>query len=167
MVLQAIQTTYNGYRFRSRLEARWAIFFEVLGLDFHYEAEGYILRDNKWYLPDFYFPTVKMFAEVKPDIVTKRERRSCELLALDSKKPVLMLAGPPDYRNYNAYQTDPWSDTALIYDYSLVPFFLPERFPCLNFAQQSAPETYGGRYRNAVEAARAARFEHEPGLPPC
>lgn len=25
--IQAIETTYNGYRFRSRLEARWAVFY--------------------------------------------------------------------------------------------------------------------------------------------
>lgn len=26
----AIQTEYNGYLFRSRLEARWAVFFDAL-----------------------------------------------------------------------------------------------------------------------------------------
>ena len=27
--LKAIETEYRGYRFRSRLEARWAVFFDV------------------------------------------------------------------------------------------------------------------------------------------
>ena len=31
MSLRPIETHYNGYRFRSRLEARWAVFFEAMG----------------------------------------------------------------------------------------------------------------------------------------
>lgn len=41
--IQAIETTYNGYRFRSRLEARWAVFFDALGIQWKYEREGYAL----------------------------------------------------------------------------------------------------------------------------
>ena len=39
--IKAIETTYKGYRFRSRLEARWAVFFETLGIRWKYENEGY------------------------------------------------------------------------------------------------------------------------------
>ena len=28
MEVKPIETTYNGYKFRSRLEARWAVFFD-------------------------------------------------------------------------------------------------------------------------------------------
>jgi hypothetical protein len=28
--IKAIETSYKGYRFRSRLEARWAVFFDAL-----------------------------------------------------------------------------------------------------------------------------------------
>jgi hypothetical protein len=31
-MLQAIETFYRGYRFRSRLEARWAVLFDALGI---------------------------------------------------------------------------------------------------------------------------------------
>jgi hypothetical protein len=31
MTLRPLETLYNGYRFRSRLEARWAVFFEAMG----------------------------------------------------------------------------------------------------------------------------------------
>ena len=51
--IQAIETEYNGYRFRSRLEARWAVFFDALGVDYEYEPEGYELPDGRRYLPDF------------------------------------------------------------------------------------------------------------------
>ena len=30
--IKAIETSYKGYLFRSRLEARWAVFFDALGL---------------------------------------------------------------------------------------------------------------------------------------
>jgi hypothetical protein len=41
--MQAIETAYNGYRFRSRLEARWAVFFDALGIRYQYEKEGFDL----------------------------------------------------------------------------------------------------------------------------
>ena len=35
--LKAIETEYKGYRFRSRLEARWAVFFDACGVKWEYE----------------------------------------------------------------------------------------------------------------------------------
>lgn len=51
--LKAIQTEYKGYRFRSRLEARWAVFFDTLGVKWEYEPEGYDLGNGVYYLPDY------------------------------------------------------------------------------------------------------------------
>ena len=51
--VRAIQTEYKGYLFRSRLEARWAVFFDACGVDWEYEPEGYDLGDGLYYLPDF------------------------------------------------------------------------------------------------------------------
>lgn len=47
--MKAIETIYNNYHFRSRLEARWAVFFDTLGIEYRYEPEGYDL-DGLWYL---------------------------------------------------------------------------------------------------------------------
>lgn len=70
--VKVIQTEYNGYKFRSRLEARWAVFFEEAGIEYEYEPEGFILPDGTKYLPDFYLPKVHgrnnqdgVFVEVK------------------------------------------------------------------------------------------------------
>lgn len=52
-MIKAIQTKYKGYRFRSRLEARWAVFFDSCGYNWEYEAEGYVLPCGTYYLPDF------------------------------------------------------------------------------------------------------------------
>lgn len=53
MTIKAIETEYNGYRFRSRLEARWAVFLDALGIRYEYEPEGFSLPSGKHYLPDF------------------------------------------------------------------------------------------------------------------
>ncbi len=62
---QAIQTEYHGYLFRSRLEARWAVFFDALGVRWEYEPEGLVLSDGTFYLPDFYLPDFCCYFEVK------------------------------------------------------------------------------------------------------
>lgn len=51
--IKPIETWYQGYRFRSRLEARWAVFFNALGLRWAYEPEGFELPGGGRYLPDF------------------------------------------------------------------------------------------------------------------
>lgn len=53
-MIKAIDTTYKGYKFRSRLEARFAVFLDALGVDWDYEIEGYNLPITGNYLPDFY-----------------------------------------------------------------------------------------------------------------
>lgn len=53
MTIKAIETEYNGYRFRSRLEARWAVFLDILGVKYEYEPEGFDLGNGLYYLPDF------------------------------------------------------------------------------------------------------------------
>lgn len=50
--IQAIETRYAGCRFRSRLEARWAVFFDHLGVPWEYEPQGFVTTLGP-YLPDF------------------------------------------------------------------------------------------------------------------
>ena len=64
-MIKAIETVYKGYRFRSRLEARWAVFFDSAGIKWQYEHEGFQLSSGERYLPDFYLPELDVFAEVK------------------------------------------------------------------------------------------------------
>lgn len=51
--MEQIKTEYKGCDFESELEARWAVFFEVLGLDWVYEPDGFELADGVEYMPDF------------------------------------------------------------------------------------------------------------------
>jgi hypothetical protein len=76
--MKAIETIYKGYRFRSRLEARWAVFFDALDIKWEYEKEGYEKNDNGVicsYLPDFYLPEFGMHVEVK-GVMDERSART-------------------------------------------------------------------------------------------
>lgn len=63
--IAAIPTTYKGVKFRSKLEAAWAEWFDSKGIEWTFEQEGYQLPSGTWYLPDFWLPRVKTFVEVK------------------------------------------------------------------------------------------------------
>ena len=65
MSIKAIQTRYKGYHFRSRLEARWAVFFDCIGVKWLYEPQGFTLKSGENYLPDFYLPEIDTWLEVK------------------------------------------------------------------------------------------------------
>jgi hypothetical protein len=97
--MRAIETKYKGYRFRSRLEARWAVFFDALGLDWTYEPEGFALSNGERYLPDFYVRDIDdgLYVEVKPlkDPGIERAHELAGRLAADSGKWVLVVEGDP------------------------------------------------------------------------
>lgn len=67
MTRNAIQTPYRGHLFRSRLEARWAVFFDQAKIEWEYEIEGFTVGayESRYYLPDFYLPKTKTWVEVK------------------------------------------------------------------------------------------------------
>jgi hypothetical protein len=100
---KAIPTKFSSVTFRSRLEARWAVAFDVLKIDWAYEREGYQLRGG-WYIPDFWLTTVRMWAEVKPEALNEVETRKATDLALESGKPVLLLIGQPANQPYEAIE---------------------------------------------------------------
>lgn len=61
---KGIPTTYRGVRFRSRLEAKWAAFFDALEWPWVFEP-----HDLNFYIPDFVlrFPHAPIVVEVKPE----------------------------------------------------------------------------------------------------
>lgn len=103
--LTAIETRYAGCRFRSRLEARWARFFDHMSIRWQYEPEGFIVHDrmalatvDTWsYLPDFWLPELGMWAEVKGSWDTESARRFLSTAAYLSEggHDVLLLPAMP------------------------------------------------------------------------
>ena len=65
--IKPIETDYRGVRFRSRLEARWAVFFDAAGIPWTYEPEAYEF-DGERYLPDFHLPREEAYVEIKPNL---------------------------------------------------------------------------------------------------
>jgi hypothetical protein len=94
--IRSIETKYNGYRFRSRLEARWAVFFDAAAIDYEYELEGFKLGDGLSYLPDFYLDSMGVYAEVKPNKeLSEDEIRKLVTFSTDADKPLLLVIGTP------------------------------------------------------------------------
>lgn len=93
--LAPIQTQYRNHLFRSRLEARWAVFFDTLGVKWAYEHEGYDLGALGWYLPDFFIPSWTLWVEIKGQDPTLDELAKCEALAGVTQQAVALFVGVP------------------------------------------------------------------------
>lgn len=91
--IKAIETVYKGYRFRSRLEARWAVFFDALGVRWEYEKEGYDFGFIGRYLPDFWLPDHRLWVEIKGNNPTENEHRLAGELARVTEWPVVIFNG--------------------------------------------------------------------------
>lgn len=156
----AVETRYKGYRFRSRLEARWAVYFDALGMKWEYEKEGYDLGSAGWYLPDFWLPEGEVWAEVKPTAFTQDEIGKARRLGNLTGSGVLMLVGVPDYTSYWYY--DPkYGQT---YD-AMVCWFKNEKGRLyVSFGSDELVDLHDYGYECLVEpgvvASRSARFEH-------
>lgn len=146
MIIKAIETVYKGYKFRSRLEARWAIFFDALDIEWEYEKEGYDLGELGWYLPDFEIKLSngeEWFVEVKGNTADKLGIRKA--LFLDSysyemgKIGVIMMS-KFEYPHYSCDKDGPDFNKAWI---NMTRFGVDFE-----------------RYNKAVDKAKQARFEH-------
>lgn len=102
--IKPIETVYNGYRMRSRLEARWAVFFDALGIKYEYEYDGYDLNGT-WYLPDFWLPEYQYWIEIKGQCPTKEELAKVKLLESITGCPSCLFYGLPGDNDGWAYYT--------------------------------------------------------------
>jgi hypothetical protein len=170
--LKPIETKYAGCRFRSRLEARWAVFFDHLGVKWEYEKEGYDLGEAGWYLPDFWLPEQECWVEIKPsqpfgeDAVAK-----CSALAAATGHPCLLFGGNPPLNHERTGIAFGWElDGETI---GPCPVTICNCQKCERIAISAewwsrcwcAPGCEGYKSRcnatdAAAEAARSARFEH-------
>lgn len=177
--IKAIPTKYAGRRFRSRLEARWAVFFDSLGIRWQYELEGYRLPSGN-YLPDFYLPDWGAWAEVKPTLASFNFGQARELAA-GTKRDVLALVGEPAVSWFPMVRwLDPLAEifgepNAPIYDFidlgrsvSKGRAWMLLRGPNDPYWQPSwwALQGVNAKWDRAVEHALGARFEFgEQGAP--
>lgn len=150
--IKPIETIYKGYKFRSRLEARWAIVFDRLGLKWEYEKQGYDLGEYGLYLPDFSIQTkdgLLWFGEVKGNLVDIEAM--AKVKALDNNTPDsymgVIVFTEIDYAETEAQWLDPEKDYP----------FLNRNNAALTAQMLAVSEE---EYNEAINQARQARFEH-------
>lgn len=164
---KVIQTEYNGYRFRSRLEARWAVAFDAMGIAYEYEPEGYELNDGAKYLPDFKLLNVRhrtytdefepVFVEVK-GIMSTEDLNKVERFPY----PIIVVGSIPADADMVQGIDCPW------YEWSF-EFIDGDCYGC-RFSKHKGEvwltgvdhdEYDGGKLMNiGIAAAKKARFEH-------
>ena len=153
---RAIETRYRGRRFRSRLEARYAVLFDHLGIKWDYEPEGFELKGGFRYLPDFFLPLPGgdgrsgYWVEIKPTDPTPDEVYKALALAAETGHVVHVFVGSPG--EGRAFSTDARGVTFNGSDAGL-----RWAAPIVKCAAASVFE--GRQFEAAVSAALGARFE--------
>lgn len=95
-MISAIPTQYNGVSFRSRLEARWAMFFDLVSLSWEYEPEAFNDGKGTLYLPDFWLPEPELFVEIKPTVDCLSDAREKLMTACSARSSCgFVFAGSP------------------------------------------------------------------------
>jgi hypothetical protein len=109
-MIKAVEVSYNGEKFHSRLAARWAVFFDSLSIKYEYKKENCDL-DGKEYFSDFWLPGLNCWAKIKSAVCrlplaaypsakkdyseAKSEMQLCKKLSDTSNKVVLLIGGNP------------------------------------------------------------------------
>lgn len=181
--IKPIETEYKGYRFRSRLEARWAVFFDAIGAKWEYEPEGFQLEDGTRYLPDFLLHGVRgrganregdIYVEIK-GILRDEDLHKVEMFPM----PIIIFGQIPDAEWKEGYRPDGmhyayWSfdydkdDNEHFYnlEFSEFDYYLTEPKAgiggglVLDYPDNPYDFVDDNRTAEAYKAARQARFEH-------
>lgn len=180
--MQAIQTLYRGYKFRSRLEARWAVFFDALNIKYLYEPEGFQFDDGTMYLPDFYLPDSDSFFEVK-GIMSQIDRGKINKLVYALNRPVTIGYDDLEFEtcmnNFGKFlpPKNTWTGWLCKCKKCKKIFFMNNEgawschccgfydgnngFDVLLYSDGRPPLfTYDAKVERAIEAFKQARFEH-------
>jgi hypothetical protein len=90
----SIPEHYKGIRFRSRLEVKYAKFFDAHCITWAYEPEGFKIL-GVCYLPDFYLPEIKTIIEVKGVLDDGDVRKLSALVPAAAKHGVMTILAEP------------------------------------------------------------------------
>jgi hypothetical protein len=183
--IRPIETRYRGHRFRSRLEARWAVFFDAAGIEWRYEAEGFDVNGRR-YLPDFWLPKLESFVEIKPDEESAKAAEPLlrELVCATGHRAILIAGipfvdAPPKIIRIEPSAgdsgetfvfNDHWRQCSLCNRVKLnySNKCCSDSFPGIEVLWKEGllPDERGPRVEHAMRQAQGARFEHgENGRP--
>jgi hypothetical protein len=155
--MKAINTHFDNLYFRSRLEARWAVYFNSLGIDYIYEMEGFEFDGYK-YLPDFYFPKYDFYGEVKHEHFGDVDVDRWNSFVTNIKKPLIIFDGMPSAKPLKSLF---WED-GILCEYQTIPFcnLIKESFGYFFYAGGDEDFAQFEPYKSAISKARKKRFEH-------
>lgn len=152
-MLKAIETHYKGYRFRSRLEARWAVFFDAMGIDWEYEPEGFELGEGLRYLPDFKIEG-GLYVEIKSTHLTDEEQNKIDKFS--EVYPIVVAIGLPESRGYKVYEPDGFYGWGTGTTFAFHHGQKDEGFERISDGSFISYD----ELISACEAAKSSRFEH-------
>lgn len=184
--IKSIQTRYKGYHFRSRLEARWGVFFDALGLQWEYEPEGFEMPGGVRYLPDFKVyvtdtngDKIIYWFEVKPENHDLTDSESEKINAFAQYKPsnsgaqteFIVVDGLPDVKKtYKSLFDDAQSWNHVLWSPRRRPWSgtwedqtaeeMIEEIGGLGYHNEKRGGSWLKDYHDACNAAKSARFEH-------
>lgn len=105
MNIKPIETNYKGIKFRSKLEAQWAVFFDECDIEWEYEPQGYKLNNGQWYLPDFLLHGINyqnhyidLYVEVK-GVLNETDKN--KVLSFSESAPILLVGSFPYTSTYS------------------------------------------------------------------
>jgi hypothetical protein len=85
-----IQTWFRGVKYRSRLEARFAMAMHEMEIPFVYECMTFTRPSGGTYTPDFFLPRQQLWIELKPHRPHLEEEMKCEEMSTTGFRVVLM-----------------------------------------------------------------------------
>lgn len=182
--IKAIETEYHGYRFRSRLEARWAVFFDSLQVEWLYEFNAFETTVGN-YLPDFLLPKSRpawwplypgepeermtasdgVYMEVKPTHPTDLEICKLRDVSLQETRGAVFLCGiethPKQKNIVNPFNLTAWTGLVFCDDCQALHVFcdcqcVPHEVECPTCSQLLDP--YSLKIKEAGDKAKSRRF---------
>lgn len=135
-MIKAKPTIYKNILFRSRLEAKWAIFFDEMGIAWQYEPGTYMVPINGYfikYCPDFALLNVKTQQEISQPLyvevkgvdhyceIYEKERKIIE--SFGSSNSLIVLGSFPMNVNYLFREPDYICNFFLINGQNMPCFF--------------------------------------------
>jgi len=179
--MNALPTFYKKIKFRSRTEARWAVFFDLIEFKRDYENQGYKLDDGECYLPDFELTLPngnELYIEVKPENFDKFENsqyvHKLHSFANESGKDLVILQGNPKCRPYDVIRPninqggslgffqdyDPYFRICDAYWMGYVRFDNNTGAPEISWEMDARQieKIFGGKFLAAIETSRNEKF---------
>lgn len=179
MAPNPIPTWHKGILYRSRLEARWAVYFGKLEIKAEYETQGFV-SEGEPYLPDFavfgalgtLWLEIKPTWEADPGGVARWRRfarnrpqpsRTALLAGLPAEEMKILVIGGDD--SLGDLRNASWEDDGQQWRPCPSGEHFDLAFPGMfraRFAADGCEDKFGGlgedKVRDAITAARNARF---------